>query len=73
MILFALPLLRQVLPAFLKPKPSERPVNFPDGQGGWPFNFAPLALWYNRLLGTLLLLCLIADGLLHMYMRAFWQ
>jgi len=31
-VLLAIPTLRRVLPAFLKPKPAERPADFPDGQ-----------------------------------------
>jgi 1,4-dihydroxy-2-naphthoate octaprenyltransferase len=73
MTLLALPRLHQVLPAFLTPRPSERPANFPDRQGGWPLYFAPLAFWYNRSLGTLLLLGLIADGLLRLYLPTFWR
>jgi 1,4-dihydroxy-2-naphthoate octaprenyltransferase len=59
--LFAIPRLRQVLPPFLQPKPAERPAEFPEGQGGWPLFFAPLAFWYNRTFGTLFILGLIAD------------
>ncbi|MEW6083323.1 MAG: prenyltransferase [Chloroflexota bacterium] len=62
--LFALPRLRQVLPAFLKPKPSERPAEFPEGQGGWPLYFAPLAFLYNRSFGSFFLLSLLADVIL---------
>ena len=71
--LFALPRLRQVLPAFLKPKPEERPANFPEGQGGWPLYFAPLAFWYNRSFGALLALSLVADVLIRIYMPGFWH
>lgn len=62
--LLALPRLRQVLPAFLKPKPSERPAEFPEGQGGWPLYFAPLAFLYNRSFGSFFLLSLLADVIL---------
>jgi 1,4-dihydroxy-2-naphthoate octaprenyltransferase len=62
--LLALPRLRQVRPAFFKPKPVERPANFPEGQGGWPLYFAPFAFWYNRTFGSYFLLGLLADVLL---------
>jgi 1,4-dihydroxy-2-naphthoate octaprenyltransferase len=60
-VLIALPRLRQVLPAFLQPKPETRPQNFPAGQGGWPLYFAPLAFSYNRSFGTLFILGVAAD------------
>lgn len=62
--LLAIPRLRQVLPAFLQSKPAERPADFPDGQGGWPLYFAPLAFLYNRSFGSLFILGLIADIIL---------
>ena len=71
--LFALPRLKQILPALLKPKPEARPANFPDGQGGWPLYFAPLAFWYNRAFGGLLVLSLVADVLIRIYLPSFWR
>lgn len=62
--LLAIPRLRQIAPAFLKPKPAERPADFPDGQGGWPLYFAPLAFLYNRAFGSYFLLGLLADAIL---------
>ncbi len=35
-VLFAIPTFLKTYPAFLKPKPDERPEGFADGQGGWP-------------------------------------
>jgi 1,4-dihydroxy-2-naphthoate octaprenyltransferase len=64
MTLFALPRLKQVAPVFLKPKPAERPEEFPLGQGGWPLYFAPFAFWYNRTFGSLFVLGLLADVIL---------
>ncbi|MBL8051240.1 MAG: prenyltransferase, partial [Anaerolineales bacterium] len=32
-VVFAIPALRKIMPAFLKPKPEERPKDFPDGRG----------------------------------------
>lgn len=62
--LLSLPRLRKILPAFLNPKPAERPENFPQGQGGWPLFFAPLAFWYYRSFGTFFVLGVAVDGLL---------
>ncbi len=64
-VLFALPKLKQVAPAFLKPKPEERPEGFPQGQGGWPLYFAPLAFMYNRAFGSLFILGVLADVVLY--------
>ena len=72
-VLIAIPRLRQVLPAFLKPKPATRPQDFPEGQGGWPLYFAPLAFGYNRSFGTLFVLGLIADVLIRLLLPAFWR
>ena len=64
-VLFALPRFKQVAPAFLAPKPEERPEGFPQGQGGWPLYFAPLAFLYNRSFGSLFILGVLADVVLH--------
>ena len=71
-VFFALPALRRVLPNFLKPKPARRPKEFPDGQGGWPLFFAPLAFWNNRQYGLLFVLGLIADVTLRLLLPYFW-
>lgn len=62
--LLAIPRLRQIVPAFLQPKPIERPADFPEGQGGWPLYFAPLAFVYNRAFGLYFLLGLLTDVIL---------
>ena len=62
--LLALPRYRQVVPAFLLPKPAECPPDFPRGQGGWPLYFAPMAFLYNRTFGSLFVLGLLADAIL---------
>lgn len=62
--LLAIPRLRQIVPAFLQPKPIERPADFPEGQGGWPLYFAPLAFVYNRAFGSYFLLGLLTDVIL---------
>jgi 1,4-dihydroxy-2-naphthoate octaprenyltransferase len=72
-VLIAIPRLRQVLPAFLKPKPATRPQDFPEGQGGWPLYFAPLAFGYNRSFGTLFLLGLVADVFIRLLLPTFWR
>jgi 1,4-dihydroxy-2-naphthoate octaprenyltransferase len=73
LVLLAIPNLRQVLPAFLKPRPQERPSNFPDGQGGWPLYFAPLAFLNNRSFGVLFMLGLIGDVLVRILLPSFWR
>jgi 1,4-dihydroxy-2-naphthoate octaprenyltransferase len=72
-VLLAIPTLRKVYPAFLQPKPAERPADFPDGQGGWPLYFAPMAFWNNRSFGMLFMLGLIADVLLRIFIPTFWH
>jgi 1,4-dihydroxy-2-naphthoate octaprenyltransferase len=72
-VLIAIPRLRRVLPAFLNPKPATRPQDFPEGQGGWPLYFAPLAFWYNRSFGTLFVLGLFADVLIRILLPTFWH
>jgi 1,4-dihydroxy-2-naphthoate octaprenyltransferase len=72
-VLFALPTFLKVYPALLKPKPAERPADFPDGQGGWPLYFAPMAFWNNRSFGTLFMLGLLIDVLLRVFLPAFWR
>ncbi len=72
-VLFAIPTLRTVYPAFLKPKPTSRPADFPDGQGGWPLYFAPMAFWNNRKFGSLFMLGLLVDVLLRLFFPAFWK
>jgi len=72
-VLFAIPTLRTLYPAFMKPKPAERPADFPDGQGGWPLYFAPMAFLNNRKFGSLFMLGLLIDVLLRIFLPAFWR
>ncbi|OGO75465.1 MAG: hypothetical protein A3K45_02465 [Chloroflexi bacterium RIFOXYC12_FULL_59_14] len=72
-VLFAIPTLRQILPAFQKPKPAGRPADFPEGQGGWPLYFAPMAFWNNRKFGSLFMLGLLVDVILRLVLPAFWR
>ena len=69
----AIPRLLKVLPAFLNAKPTSRPQNFPDGQGGWPLYFAPLAFGYNRSFGALFVIGLIVDVFIRLLLPAFWR
>ncbi|MFZ5856121.1 MAG: prenyltransferase [Chloroflexota bacterium] len=72
-VLLAIPTLRQVLPAFLKPKPAERPADFPDGQGGWPLYFAPMSFLNNRSFGMYFMLGLLVDVFLRIFIPTFWR
>jgi 1,4-dihydroxy-2-naphthoate octaprenyltransferase len=72
-VLLAVQTLRKVYPAFLKPKPEARPEGFPDGQGGWPLYFAPMAFWNNRSFGSLFMLGLLADVMLRIFVPNFWR
>ncbi len=71
-VLLALPTLRQILPNFLQPRPQQRPEGFPDGQGGWPLYFAPLAFQNNRSFGALFMVGLLADVIIRLIFPAFW-
>jgi 1,4-dihydroxy-2-naphthoate octaprenyltransferase len=66
--LFAIPRLRQLMPMFFQPKPAERPADFPEGQGGWPLYFAPIAFLYNRTFGSYFILGLIVDIILNKFL-----
>ena len=72
-VLFAIPTLRTLYSAFLKPKPAERPADFPDGQGGWPLYFAPMAFLNNRSFGMYFMLGFLVDVLLRIFLPTFWQ
>jgi 1,4-dihydroxy-2-naphthoate octaprenyltransferase len=72
-VLLAIPTLQQTYPALLKPKPETRPEGFPDGQGGWPLYFAPLAFRNNRSFGSLFMLGFFVDVLLRIFLPAFWR
>jgi 1,4-dihydroxy-2-naphthoate octaprenyltransferase len=72
-VLLALPTFMKVYPALLKPKPAERPADFPEGQGGWPLYFAPMGFWNNRSFGSLFMLGLLIDVLLRVFLPGFWH
>ena len=71
-VLFALPKLIQVFPAFRKSKPMERPPEFPEGNGGWPLFFAPLAFINNRAFGGYFMVGLLIDVALRIFLPSFW-
>ncbi len=75
LVLLAIPSLMKTAPALLSPKPASRPPDFPDGQGGWPLYFAPLAFINNRAFGTWFLLGVILDAGLRLWplTSAFWK
>ena len=74
-VLLAIPTFLQTYPALLKPKPETRPEGFPDGQGGWPLYFAPLAFRNNRAFGIWFMLGLILDVALRLMPATsnFWR
>jgi len=72
-VLLALPTFRQVYPALLKPKPAERPADFPDGQGGWPLYFAPMAFVHNRAFGSRFMLGVLVDVVVRQLLPNFWR
>ncbi len=72
LVLFAIPTLRGIYPALLKPKPAERPDDFPDGQGGWPLYFAPLSFGNNRAFGLHFMVALLIDVALRLIFPVFW-
>lgn len=74
-VLLAVPTFLKTYPALLKPKPETRPDGFPDGQGGWPLYFAPLAFQNNRSFGVWFLFGLILDVALRLlpFTASFWR
>jgi 1,4-dihydroxy-2-naphthoate octaprenyltransferase len=74
-VLFALPALRESIPPLMQPKPETRPEGFPDGQGGWPLYFAPIAFRNNRSFGSLFMFGLLLDVALRLmpFTQNFWR
>ncbi len=72
LVALAIPTLLKLYPQFLKPKPEQRPADFPDGQGGWPLYFAPQAFVNNRAFGMWFMLGLILDVILRTVFPGFW-
>jgi 1,4-dihydroxy-2-naphthoate octaprenyltransferase len=71
-VLLAAPTLKQVIPPLLKPKPAEKPADFPEGEGGWPLYFAPIGFINNRAFGTWFMLGLLAEVVLRNLLPDFW-
>lgn len=71
-VFLAIPTFRKIYPSLLSPKPETRPDDFPDGQGGWPLYFAPLAFWNNRSFGLYFMLGLLVDTAVRIFLPAFW-
>lgn len=73
--LLAIPTLRASIPPLLEPKPATRPEGFPDGQGGWPLYFAPIAFRNNRAFGSWFMLGLLLDAALRVIplTQNFWR
>jgi 1,4-dihydroxy-2-naphthoate octaprenyltransferase len=71
-VLFALPTFLKIYPALLQPKPEERPEGFPEGNGGWPLYFAPLAFGNNRSFGGLFMIGLLVDVVIRIFLPTFW-
>jgi 1,4-dihydroxy-2-naphthoate octaprenyltransferase len=63
-VFFALQTFFQVLPAFRKPKPEQKPPDYPDV---WPNYFVAGAFVHNRRFGILFLLGLILDSVLKVF------
>lgn len=70
LVFLALPTFRKLYPALLKPKPEQCPPDFPQGQGGWPLYFAPIAFVNNRAFGRYFVLGLILDILVRLVWKA---
>ncbi len=73
LVLLAMPSLFKTVPTFLTPKPAVRPVDFPEGQGGWPLYFAPIAFRYIRHFGVLFMLSLTGETILRILLPGFWR
>ncbi len=71
-VFVAFPTILKIYPSFRKPKPEQRPDNFPDGQGGWPLFFAPQAFLNTRAFGTWFMLGLILDVILRTVWPHLW-
>jgi len=73
LVLLSIPALVRELPSFSRPKPAERPKDFPEGEGGWPLYFAPKAFVYTRTFGTWFLAALAAEVALRLIFPGFWR
>ena len=72
-VALSIPSLKSVYPCLsqaqnLRPAPKD----FPEGNGGWPLFFAPLAFTNNRSFGGSFMLGLLIDVLLRIFLPEFW-
>jgi 1,4-dihydroxy-2-naphthoate polyprenyltransferase len=72
LVIFALPTFIKLLPQLNNPRPESKPEGFPEGQGGWPLFFAPLAFVNNRSFGIWFMLGLILDVVIKSISPLFW-
>jgi 1,4-dihydroxy-2-naphthoate polyprenyltransferase len=72
-VLLSLPALLKTLPALLHTRPEARPEGFPEGRGGWPLYFAPIAFVGTRAFGGWYLLGLCAEAALRYFLPGFWK
>jgi 1,4-dihydroxy-2-naphthoate octaprenyltransferase len=63
-VLVALRSLKQVLPIFRQPKPTEKPAGFPDV---WPNYFVAAAFVHNREFGLFYMFGLILNAILKVW------
>jgi 1,4-dihydroxy-2-naphthoate polyprenyltransferase len=63
-VVFALPVLRQIWPMFQAPKPDEKPDDYPDV---WPNYFVAAAFQHNRRFGMWFLAGLILDTIFGLF------
>jgi 1,4-dihydroxy-2-naphthoate octaprenyltransferase len=73
LVLASVPALSKTLPALRRPRPDERPKGFPEGKGGWPLYFAPIAFVGTRAFGGWYLLGLCAEAALRHFLPGFWR
>ena len=72
-VLTSVPALLKTLPALLRSRPTDRPEGFPEGGGGWPLYFAPIAFVGTRAFGGWYLLGLCAEAALRYFLPGFWR
>ena len=72
LVFLALPTLIKLLPQLRNPRPESKPEGFPEGQGGWPLFFAPIAFVNNRSFGLWFMLGLILDVIVRLLVPLFW-
>jgi len=64
-VLLAIPVFTKVWKAYTNPRPESPPEGYPPE--AWPLWYVALAFWHNRRFGTLYLLGLIIEAILHRY------